>query len=276
MPDPINDHACTIQDPTPLSTRTITVMATAGLVSLEAQHAPLGALLTEFGQRTQIAFTIPDTMKSESVTLSVQRLPVEEALQQVLTGKSYSLQYRQDGDKKVIAGVDLSVPQAPMANRASVGSHSSSGSPATTSTVKPETVRTDFQLTELEQSMRESQGPATRLAALNSIANRETNEAVNPIIAQALSDRALEVREAALDVLKYSLDPVPISSLAAMAAQDTNPAFRKEAMTLLVAQLAKDEPSQEDIDTALSALNRGLGDPDPGVRELATMLLGDH
>ena len=266
------------------SVTTMTVTATAGFVWLEAQNAPLGALLKEFGQRTQIAFTLTEEMKSESVTLSFQRRPIEEALQQVLIGKSYTLQYRQDGEKKVIAGVDLSVPQGSMVGRASVGLKSSNASsangspsgPVTTSSIKPGPVRTDFQLTELEQSLRESQEPATRLAALNSIANRETNEAVNPIIAQALSDRAPEVREAALDVLKSSLDPVPISSLASMAVQDTNPVFRKEAMTLLLDQLAKDEPSQEDIDTVRATLNQGLGDPDPGVREFATMLLTDN
>ena len=258
------------------SVPTVTVTATAGLVSLEAQQAPLGSVLTEFGQRTQIAFTLPEEMKSESVTRSFQRRPVEEALQQLLMGKSYAVQYRQDGDKKVSAKVDLAVPQGPMVGRASVGSQPSNTAPATTSTGKLGPVRTDFELTQLEQSLKESQEPATRLAALNGIANRETSEAVNPIIAQALSDRAPEVREAALDVLKSSLDPVPIASLASMAAQDTNPAFRKEAMTLLMDQLAKDEPSQDDIDTVRSTLNRGLGDPDPGVREFAAMLLADN
>lgn len=258
------------------SVPTMTVTATAGLVSLEAQNALLDTVLKEFGQRTQIAFTIPEAMKSESVTLSFQRRPIEEALQQILIGKSYTVQYRQDGAKKVIAGVDLSVPQGPVVGRASAESKASSASPATTSTGKLGPVRADFELTELEQSLKQSQEPAARLAALNSIANRETNEAVNPIIAQALSDRAPEVREAALDVLRSSLDPVPISSLASMAAQDTNPALRKEAMTLMLDQLGKDEPSQEDIDTVRAALKQGLGDPDPGVREFATMLLADN
>lgn len=252
------------------------VTATAGLVSIEARQASLGAVLTELGQRTQIAFTFPEAMKTESVTLSIQRRSVEEVLQQLLIGKSYAVQSRQDGEKKVIAKVDLSAPQGPMVGRASVGSPPSNASPATTGTGKLGPVRTDFELTQLEQSLKESQEPAARLAALNSIANRDTNEAVNPIIVQALSDRAPEVREAALDVLKSSLDPVPISSLTSMAAQDPNPAFRKEAMTLMLDQLGKDEPSQEDIDAVRATLKQGLGDPDPGVREFATLLLADN
>lgn len=265
------------------SATTMMVTATAGLVSIEAQNAPLGAVLTEFGRRTQIAFLIPEAMKSESVTLSFQRRPVEDVLQQVLIGKFYAVEYRQDGAKKVIARVDLSVPQGPMVSRASAGSPFSSVPTANGSSVRSAptsignlgTARTDLELAQLEQSLRESQEPAARIAALNGIAHRETSEAVNPIIAQALSDRAPEVREAALDVLKYSLDPVPIPALAAMASKDANPAFRVEAMMLLMDQLAKDEPSQEDRDTVLSLLNRGLTDPDPAVREFATMQLVD-
>ncbi len=272
------------QKPPLAAAPTITVTTMAGLVSLETQQAPLGALLTELGQRTHIVFTIPEAMKPEPLTISVYQRPVEEVLQQVLSGKSYSVQYRQEGDQKVIAAVDLSVPQEPVVGRASsrtqlTGLTSASQSPSrstTTSDPKPPAARTDVQLLELEQSLRESQNPATRMAALNGIAGRETDEPVNPIVAQGLSDRAPEVREAALNLLKYSLDPVPLQSLASMATQDTNPVFRIQAMGLMIDQLAKDEQTQEDLDAVKGVLNRGLADPDPRVREQAAMLLENN
>ena len=46
--------------------------------------------------------------------------------------------------------------------------------------------------------MRKSPDPETRIPALTAIAGCETNEPVNPIVAQGLSDRVPEVREASL------------------------------------------------------------------------------
>lgn len=261
------------------------ITAMAGLVSLEIQNAPLGAVLTELGQHTEIHFTIPEEIKSEPRTLSLQQRPIEEALQQLFTGKSYSVQYRVEGDKEVIVGVDVSAPQSQMASRTLSGTHlinsgpaNQSASPSTNSNeTKPLAVRTDLDLLNLEQSLKESPDPATRIAALNGIAGRETDVSVNPIVVQGLSDRAPEVREAALDLLRYSSDPVPIQSLASVVIQDANPAFRVGAMSLLIAQLGKgEEPNQEDRDAVRAILQQGLADPDPQVREQAAMLLENN
>ncbi|MBK9949727.1 MAG: HEAT repeat domain-containing protein [Nitrospira sp.] len=261
------------------------ITAMAGLVSLEIQNAPLGAVLTELGQHTEIHFTIPEEIKSEPRTLSLQQRPIEEALQQLFTGKSYSVQYRVEGDKEVIVGVDVSAPQSQMASRTLSGTHlinsgpaNQSASPSTYSNeTKPLAVRTDLDLLNLEQSLKESPDPATRIAALNGIAGRETDVSVNPIVVQGLSDRAPEVREAALDLLRYSSDPVPIQSLASVVIQDANPAFRVGAMSLLIDQLGKgEEPNQEDRDAVRAILQQGLADPDPRVREQAAMLLENN
>lgn len=263
----------------------MTVTAMAGLVSLEVQNALLGAVLTELGQRTEIRFIIPEEMQSEPLTLSLQQRPVEEVLQQVLTGKSYSVQYRLEGERQVIVEVDLSAPQSQMVSRTLLGrqpinsgpANQSSSLPMTSNETKPLAVRTDLELLNLEQSLRESPDPATRIAALNGIAGRETDVSVNPIVVQGLSDRAPEVREAALDLLRYSSDPVPIQSLASVAIQDVNPAFRVGAMSLLIDQLGKgEEVSQEDRDAVRAILQQGLADPDPQVKEQAAMLLENN
>lgn len=268
--------------PGSVSASKMVVSATAGLVSLDVQNAPLGAVLTELGQRTQIVFTIPDEMKSDLITLSVQQRSVEEVVQQLLKGRPYSVRHRQEGDRLVIAGVDLSVPQNQVGSQAAVGvqptrlaqaSQSSASSTASTDT-KASAIRTDLELLSLEQSLRESPDPATRIAALSSIAGREVDGSVNAIVVKGLSDRAPEVREAALEILRYSTEPVPISSLAAVATQDSNPAFRVGAMSLLIDQLGKEEgPSEADRNVVRATLQQGLADPDPQVREQASMLL---
>lgn len=268
-----------------MSAPKMTVTAMAGLVSLEAQNSLLGEVLEELGQRTEIRFTIPEEMKSEPLTLSMQQRPVEEVLQQLLMGKYYSVQYRVEGDKQVIVGIDLSIPQSQMVSRTLSGTQpANSGldnqnvsSPTISNETKTLAVRTDIELLNLEQSLRESPDPATRITALNGIAGRETDVPVNPIVVQALSDRAPEVREAALDLLRYSSDPVPIQSLASVAILDANPAFRVGAMSLLIDQLGKGEvPNQEDRDAVRAILQQGLADPDPQVREQAAMLLENN
>lgn len=260
----------------------IGITATAGLISLDIQSAPLGAVLTELGQRTQITFTIPEAMKAELMTVSLYQRPVDEVVQQVLKGKPYSIQYRQDGDKQIMAGVSLLVPPGQPMSQASSGGQSSrststsqpSSLEAASREAKGTAVRVDLELLSLEQTLRESPDPKTRIAALNGIAARETNDPISSIVVQALSDRAPEVREAALDVLRSSSDVVPIQSLASVATHDTNPAFRIGAMSLLVDQLGKEEgPSEEDRNMVRATLQQGLADSDPRVREQASMLL---
>lgn len=125
--------------------------------------------------------------------------------------------------------------------------------------------------------VRKSPDPETRIAALTAIVGRETNEPVNPIVAQGLSDQASEVREASLHLLRDSLDLVPIPSLASVTTQDVNPAFRIETMSLLVDQLGKAESSSlEDRDVLRAILQQGLADPDSQLREQATMLLENN
>ena len=268
--------------PGPISASKIGVMSAEGLISLDTQHVPLGTVLTELGQRTQIVFAIPNEMKSDPITISVHQRPIEEVVQQVLKGRPYSVRYRQEGDQQVIAEVDLSVPQDQVAGRASTriqptrsaqANQSPSGSTAPNAT-KALVLQTDQELLSLEQSLRESPDPATRIAALSSIAGREIDGPVNAIVVKGLTDRAPEVREAALEILRYSTEPVPISSLAAVATQDANPAFRVGAMSLLIDQLGKEEgPSEEDRNMVRTTLQQGLADPDPQVRDQASMLL---
>ncbi|MEP6936418.1 MAG: hypothetical protein ABI988_21150, partial [Nitrospirota bacterium] len=91
------------------SSAKVTVTTTTRLVSLDVQHALLGALLAELGQQAKITVSIPDEMKSERLTLAFQHRPLEDALKRVLAGHPYAFFYTQRGGKDVLAGVRLFV-----------------------------------------------------------------------------------------------------------------------------------------------------------------------
>src|SRR5580765_1430954 len=65
-------------------TSKVTVSAESQLVTLDAEHAPLAAVLTAIGQQTQITIHVPDNISSERLSLSFQNVPLEEALKRML------------------------------------------------------------------------------------------------------------------------------------------------------------------------------------------------
>lgn len=269
----------------------MTVSANAGLVSVEAQNAPLSAVLTELSRQAQITISMSGEMHSDRLTLSFQDRPMEAALRQVLAGQSYAILYRQEKGQEVIAGVKLYAQQRQVIGMASTGASTGSSSTISQGVAssamtrgwgragrvlgdgKPVTVPGDLSLDELRRSLSESQDPAQRSATLEAISNRGEDKPVNPIMAQALSDADQEVRETALNLLKSSLDPVPIGPLASMATREANPDLRIEAMTLMTDQLFQDDRTKEEWATVSASLSKSLTDPDQDVRDQAEQLL---
>ena len=82
--------------------------------------------------------------------------------------------------------------------------------------------------------------------------------------ATALSDRDEEVRTSALNLLKMTSEPLPLGPLAQMAATDSNPDLRMEAMTLMADQLSAEERTKEEWAIAQASLSRSLSDPNQG------------
>ena len=130
---------------------------------------------------------------------------------------------------------------------------------------------------DLKRSFSEAQDPAIRAEMLDALAGRAEEEAkpVWPVLANALTDRDGDVREAALNLMKLSYDPVPIGPLAMMAMNEKNPDLRLEAMTLMTDQLSLDGRTKEEWAAVQASLTRSLSDPDPDIREQAAMLLAD-
>jgi len=274
----------------------VTVDTTARLVSIDAQNAPLGALLAELGLQAQIAVSIPDEMKSERLTLAFQHRPLEDALKRVVAGHPYALLYKQTGKQEVISGVRLFAQPLQTPTTDTVLSSTPALAPSKTSQglptplpatrawgrggpaigeAQPVTISDDLPLDELKRSLTETQDPARRSATLEAIANRGEEGPVTPILAKALSDTDEGVRDTALNLLMSSFDPVPIGPLASMATRDNNPESRMEALSLMTDQLFTEERTKEDWATVTATLNQGLSDPDPNVRDQAEMLLPD-
>jgi hypothetical protein len=107
------------------------------------------------------------------------------------------------------------------------------------------------------------------------MANRGEEGSVAPALSMALSDSDEEVRTDALNHLKMTSEPLPLGPLAQMAATDSNPDLRMEAMSLMVDQLSAEERTKEEWAVARTSLSGSLSDPHPDVREQAEMLLSD-
>jgi hypothetical protein len=275
-------------------TAQVTVNTTSQLVTLDVKNAPLAAVLAAIGQQAQIALSLSGDIKSERLSLSFQNIPLEEALKRVLAGQSYAFVYKQDKGRNVISGVRLFAKheQVPLSNSAPSNQPAiakltgSQGLPqpttrswgrgvSTLNDMKIAPISDDVPLDELKRSFSETQDPARRSAILKAMANREEDGPVAPALAMGLSDIDEGVRTDALNHLKTTSEPVPLGPLAQMAATDSSPDLRMEAMTLMADQLSAEERTKEDWAVAQASLSRSLSDPNQDVREQAEMLLSD-
>jgi hypothetical protein len=275
-------------------TAQVTMNTTSQLVTLDVKNAPLAAVLAAIGQQAQITVSVPGDIKSEHLSLSFQNVPLEEALKRMLAGQSYTFAYKQNKGREVISGVRLfakheQIPptgSAPSGKSAIAQLMGSQGLlPPTTrswgrgrSTMnenKIAPISDDVTLDELKRSFSETKDPALKSAILDAMANRGEEGLVAPALAMALSDVDEGVRSDALNHLRTTSEPVPLGPLAQMAATDSNPDLRMEAMTLMTDQLSAEERTKEDWAVAQASLSRSLSDPNQDVREQAEMLLSD-
>jgi hypothetical protein len=275
-------------------TAQVTVNAASRLVTLDVKNAPLAAVLAAIGQQAKMTISLSDDIKSERLSLSFQNIPLEDALKRVLARQSYAFAYTQEKGRHVIAGVRLfakheQVPPtnaAPSNQPAMATLTGGQGLPQPTthlwgrggSTLNEKRVApisADIPLDELKRLFSEAQDPARRSAILVAMANREEEGPVAPALAMGLSDVDEKVRADALNHLKTASDPIPLGPLAQMAATDSNPDLRIDAMALMADQLSAEERTKEEWAIVQASLSRSLSDPHPDVREQAKMLLSD-
>jgi HEAT repeat protein len=129
----------------------------------------------------------------------------------------------------------------------------------------------------LKRSFSEEKDPALRAEMLEALAGcgEEEDKPVSPMVADALADQDEAVRATALNLMQASFAPVPIESVAAMAATEQNPELRMEAMTLMTDQLFLDDRTKEEWAAVNSSLAKSLSDSNEEVREQAAGLLSE-
>ena len=277
---------------------TVTISAASQTVTVDVKNAPLKAVLEELGRPVQMTMSVPDELKSERLSLSFKDLPLEEALERVLAGRLYMMSYREEGDRQVLAGVQLFVNRQPTSSAGSAPANSRQAmaelftSPGVLAALMPSGLgepgggvsnngqvppvnNKDLPFEDLKRSFSEEKDPALRAEMLEELMGRgeEEDQSMMPMLANALTDQDEMVRAEALNQLQASIAPVPIESLALMAGTEQNPELRMEAMALMTDQLFLDDRTKEEWAAVNASLSKSLSDTNEAVRDQAASLL---
>jgi hypothetical protein len=234
-------------------------------LSLTSKRASVIDVLEALAAVQPLRFTAPDDLAARTVTVSVGRTTLEDAIRRVLQGTSYTLTYPPDDASghdvprqrvalvTVLADSQTSVAAPP----AGVVSTASDQNAVDGETVAPR---------EVVREARYGRDPEARATAVRSLGGTPEDPVARNTILLALRDPAPEVRGAALDVAGQFGRYVGIQHLAEIASSDSEPELRKQAL-LRLTQI--DYPA----DTASTYVRKALDDPDAGVSALARELL---
>lgn len=272
------------------------------LVTINADNVTLRQLFDELATHTRIAVTLPKEMESESVTLSVKAVPLENALRKLLTGKSYTISYvspflNAKNPRQLVAGIQVfqehqrmatestrkKAEEKPLANSvkprgfgalsASMGPEGGPTIGQTPTFLPPEPLGENLPFEELKQSFRDAKDPATRVGLLETLGDRQDEGPITPVLATALSDSDENVRQAALETMKSTFEPLPLTALTSMASNERNPDLLIDALTIMTDTVAAGTGSRDDRAALLALLTHNSVDPNPDVREHAMSLL---
>jgi hypothetical protein len=222
-----------LAEPSPVSVRGETV-------SVEVSGMPLGEVLEEFGQKSGIEFSIPDSVGSEPVSDNFRDLSLENGIRRLLKDHNYLVEYGRSG----LGGTSQGLPRAVKVR-----------------VLGKSMVRTGAEIAAGRGGGRSSDD---RIRELKRLADQEDGAQLSGALADAAHDSDDKVREAALEVMEDMGKDAPANLLMEMALADTNPALRKQALQLL---------SEINGEAALEPLNQARTDNDAEVRNLATELL---
>lgn len=237
----------------------ITLTIADGRLSLEARDASLPAILDEVGDRTGLRVRLDDAgeaqLAGETVTMTLEGVPVEDALRRLLRGKDFVLVYspnrlaeaRVYGHSEERAGAPppaASVPSGPV------------GDPESRDTVA-----------RLRNQALTSPDLAARAQALEGLAANADQRAVRDAVLEILE------RESNPGLLQRALDivgadrTIPLEPIVKLAASNPAPEVRIKALTQLVEQMSRDPRARQTIETSAA------DDPAPAVRDAAKTLL---
>jgi hypothetical protein len=274
----------------------------AQTVTVKADRVPLKQLLDEIVAQVHVSVSLPKEMESEPATLSVKAVPLEDALRKLLVGKHYSLSYSEPpagtrDHRPLVAGVQIwQEPNAIMAaaspapaeqkplgeavtpsrfhSHAAHTAPEAGGAAGQTPSLSPQQIGEDpLPFDELKQSFNDATSPETRLSLLESLGNREDEGPIVPTLATALSDPDEGVRQAALEMMTASYEPIPLAPLMSMVSVETNPEALIGALTLMTDTVSSGSGTREERAAVAAALSSSTLNPNLDVREEAQLLL---
>ncbi len=226
------------------------------VLTVEVQDAPLEELLREVARQSGLSIVWYGTI-SERISISFQRLSLEQALTRILRHHSFALAYSQarEGQSKAARLRKLwIIPKG------------TEGAPVPSTVAEYET--------EEESLQEEATDLALLRAALRSDDSWEREDAVEALgeigrpeavlfLRQALTDQDEDVREAAIAALA-NIGGDEAAQALAIVLEDEDEWFREEALEAL---------GEIGGESAMRLLEQALEDVDEGVRETAAYLL---
>jgi len=230
-----------------------------GRLSLDAQGAPLAAILDEIGDRTSVRVQIDEPggaqLADELVTISLHDLPVEEALRRLLRGRDF-----------VLVSSAGRPPEAHVYGR-STGA-AAAPAPAASPSSAPAGEPVDRgSIAALRHQALTDPDPAARSRALEGLAASAEQRAARDAVLEVLD------RESNPGLLQRALDivgadrTIPLEPLVRLAMSNPAPEVRVKALTQLAAHVARDPRARQTLELAAA------DDDTPGVRDAARALL---
>lgn len=264
----------------------IRVDSTRHWVSIDANHASVQSVLLDLSEQAGFSLTVSDGDELGHVTIAVKNISIEEGIQRVLGTIPYTLRHAMgENGLKVVAAVDVrrgisdtsgsdplvSATTSTETRTSDSGWGADRGSDrgvaadsdraaelaATLDDLSPDTVK---------QLMNETKDPAIRASMLDALTERNDQNSIRPLFLDALKDVDVDVRNAALEHLQSSYDPVPLAPLADAVVRETNTDLRIDAMEFLSDQALMDGRTSQDVMAATASITLALTDPDPAVR----------
>jgi hypothetical protein len=234
-----------------------TLTVAGGRVSLQAEDAPLQRILDEIGDRTGVRVRLdehadPATL-NEPVGITLDRVPVEEALRRLLRGKNF-----------VLVGAPARLSEVRVYSR----EHAAARTEAAAVSASPGAVATEeMALMGLRNSALNDASPSARARALEGLAANAGQRIVRDTIMEVLQRETLRgLVDRALDIIAGD-QSIPLEPLINLATTSVVPALRIKALTRLSEHLARDPQARRVLEVAAG------DDATPEVRDAARTLL---
>lgn len=239
----------------------ITLTIAGGRVSLDARDASLQAILDEIGDRTGMRVRLDEPgetqIAGETVTMTLEAVPVEEALRRLLRGKDFVLVYSPGRLAEArVYGHGRSDERASAPPPAASVPSGRAGDPENRDTVA-----------RLRAQALSSPDLAVRAQALEGLAANADLRAVRDTVLEVLA------RESNAGLLQRALDivgadrTIPLEPIVKLAVSNPAPEVRIKALTQLVEQMSRDPRARQTLETSAA------DDPAPAVRDAAKTLL---